>query len=110
MKKEIEGIFGREGAQPCVKTEDDKTRLVYNLFDGFAGKKIKITIEEVAEVEEEEKEEIGWSEAEGEEEKEEETEWADVEKESGELGIFKEMDTDEETEGEKSLEEEKTVD
>jgi hypothetical protein len=100
MKKEIEGILGREGTQPCVKTEDDKMRLVYNLFDGFAGKKIKITIEEVAEVEEEEKEEIGWSEAEGEEE-EEETEWAEAEEE---------IDTDEETEGGKSLEEEKTVD
>ncbi len=100
MKKEIEGILGREGTQPCVKTEDDKMRLVYNLFDGFAGKKIKITIEEVAEVEEEEKEEIGWSEAEAEEE-EEEIEWAEAEEE---------IDTDEETGGGKSEEEEKTVD
>jgi len=62
MKKEIEGILGREGTQPCVKTDDGKTRLIYNLFDGFTGKKIKFTIEEITE------EEIGWSEVEEESE------------------------------------------
>lgn len=63
MKKELEGIMGREGTQPCVKTEDGKTRLIYNLFDGFTGKKVKLTIEEL--VEEEETGEVGWEEAEG---------------------------------------------
>ncbi|MEE8403683.1 MAG: hypothetical protein V3R93_08020 [Candidatus Hydrothermarchaeaceae archaeon] len=62
MKKELEGIMGREGTQPCVKTEDGKIRLIYNLFDGFTGKKVKLTIEEL--VEEEETEEEGWAEAE----------------------------------------------
>jgi hypothetical protein len=93
MKKDIEGILGREGTQPCVKTDDGKTRLVYNLFDGFTGKKIKLTIEEVAEAEEEEEEEIGWTEAEGEEE-EEEIEWSEAEGESGELEISEGMDTE----------------
>jgi hypothetical protein len=61
MKKELEGILGREGTQPCVKTGDGKTRLVYNILDGFTGKKVKFTIEEITE---------------------EEMEWADIEEES----------------------------
>ncbi len=75
MKKELEGILGREGTQPCVKAEDGKTRLVYNLFDGFAGKKVRLTIEILAEEEEtEEAGEIGWEEAEEEVEGSEESE------------------------------------
>ncbi len=77
MKKELEGILGREGTQPCVKAEDGKTRLVYNLFDGFAGKKVRLTIETLPEEEEtttEEAGEIGWEEAEEEVEESEESE------------------------------------
>ena len=66
MKKEMEGILGREGTQPAIKDEDGKTRLVYNLFDGFTGRKVKLTIEEIIEEEETGEEEVGWSEAEGE--------------------------------------------
>lgn len=67
MKKELEGILGREGTQPCVKMEDGKTRLIYNLFDGFAGKNVRLTIETVPiGGETEEAGEIGWEDAEGE--------------------------------------------
>lgn len=66
MKKEMEGILGREGTQPAIKDEDGKTRFVYNLFDGFTGKKVKLTIEEIIEKEETEGEEMEWSEVEGE--------------------------------------------
>lgn len=97
MKKEMEGILGREGTQPAIKDEDGKTRFVYNLFDGFTGKNVKLTIEEVAEAEEEE---VEWTEAEKGEE-EEEIEWSEVEEETGELEIFEGMDTKEETGGEK---------
>lgn len=57
MKREIEGVLGREGSQPCVKADDGKTRLIYNLFDGFTGKKVKLTIEEIPE---EAEGEVGW--------------------------------------------------
>jgi hypothetical protein len=49
MKREIEGILIREKDQLAVKTEDGKIRLVYNLFDGFTGKKIHLSVEEVEE-------------------------------------------------------------
>ena len=49
MKREIEGIFTREKDLPSIKTDDGKTRLVYNLFDGLTGKRIKITVEEAEE-------------------------------------------------------------
>jgi hypothetical protein len=54
MKREIEGVLVRERDQPAIKDEDGKVRLVYNLFDGLTGKKIKLIIEEVKEPEEEE--------------------------------------------------------
>lgn len=54
MRREIEGILARERDQPVIKTDDGKTRLVYNLFDGFTGKRIKLTLEEIVEEEEEE--------------------------------------------------------
>ncbi|MEE8168430.1 MAG: hypothetical protein V3T58_06115 [Candidatus Hydrothermarchaeales archaeon] len=47
MKKEIEGVLVREKDEPGVKTEDGKVKLVFNLLDGFAGKKVRITIKEV---------------------------------------------------------------
>ena len=81
MKKELEGILGREGTQPCIKTEDGKTRLVYNLFDGFTGKKVKFTIEVITE---------------------EEMEWAEVEEES-EVLEGPEIDMGEEAEGEEKV-------
>lgn len=78
MKKEIEGILGREGTNPCIKTEDGKTRLIYNLFDGFTGKKVKLAIEEITEQEEE----IRWEDIEEEAEGLKESE--ETEKEKGE--------------------------
>jgi predicted transcriptional regulator len=99
MKKEIEGILGREGTQPAVKTEDGKMRLIYNLFDGFAGKKVKLTIEEIKEEEETEVEEIGWH---------------DVEEDAGESWEYEEIEeeseADEEIEGDEGEEEEKSAD
>lgn len=47
MKREIEGIVVREKDMLNIKTSDGKSRLIYNLFDGFSGKKVKITVEEV---------------------------------------------------------------
>lgn len=98
MKKEMEGILGREGTQPALKTEDGKTRLIYNMFDGFAGKKVKLTIEEIKE----------------EEETEEEAEWIEVEEESGEVLEFEEIEEgtggDEEEGGEESEDEEENED
>lgn len=47
MKKEIEGTLIREKDALSVKSSDGKSRLIYNLFDGFGGKKIRITVEEV---------------------------------------------------------------
>lgn len=94
MKKEMEGILGREGTQPCVKTEDGKTRLIYNLFDGFAGKKVKLSIEEMAGEELTEGDEVGWQE---------------IEEESGDLleyeEIEEELEEDEEDEEEGEEEE-----
>ncbi|MBU2559720.1 hypothetical protein KKA03_02390 [archaeon] len=97
MKKELEGIMGRDGAQPALKTEDGKSRLIYNLFDGFSGKKVKLTIEEIVE----------------EEETEEELEWTEIEEESGEALEFEEIEEEteantEEEEGEGEEEEENT--
>ena len=53
MRKEIEGILVRENGQPCIRTEDGKTLIVYNLFDGLSGKKVRITVEELVEDSEE---------------------------------------------------------
>lgn len=98
MKKEMEGILGREGTQPCVKTEDGKTRLIYNLFDGFTGKNVKITIEAMTE----------------EEEVEGEVEWSEVEEDAGDQWEYEdseeELESDEETDEGGAVEEEKTAD
>jgi hypothetical protein len=66
MKKEMEGIMGREGTQPALKDDEGKSRLIYNLFDGFSGKKVKLTIEEVPGEEMTEEDEAGWQEIEAE--------------------------------------------
>jgi len=47
MKRDIEGILVREKDMLSIKTSDGKSRLIYNLFDGFSGKKVKVTVEEV---------------------------------------------------------------
>jgi len=39
--------LSRDGDQPSIKTEEGKTRLIYNLFDGLTGKKVRITVEEI---------------------------------------------------------------
>ena len=64
MKKEMEGILGREGTQPALTQDDGKMRLVYNLFDGFTGKKVKLTIEEMAGEELEDNDKACWQEVE----------------------------------------------
>ncbi len=53
MRKEIDGILVHEKGEPAIVTEDGKIKLVYNLFDGYSGKRVRITIEEVVEEEEE---------------------------------------------------------
>jgi hypothetical protein len=66
MKKEMEGVLGREGTgtQPALTQDDGKTRLVYNLFDGFTGKKVKLSIEEMTGEELEDNDEACWQEVE----------------------------------------------
>lgn len=49
MKRELQGILTRRGDQPSIKTADGKTRLIFNLFDGLSGKKVKVTVEELEE-------------------------------------------------------------
>lgn len=57
MKKEIEGTMVHEKGEPAIETDDGKVKLVYNLFDGYSGKRVKITVEEVEKEEDEEEEE-----------------------------------------------------
>lgn len=47
MKRELHGILTRSSGQPSIRTPEGKTRLVYNLFDGLAGKRVKVTVEEI---------------------------------------------------------------
>lgn len=84
--------MGREGTQPALKDDEGKSRLIYNLFDGFAGKKVKLSIEEVAGEELTEEGEVGWQE---------------VEAESGDLVEYEEEEEEggEETEVEEEEEE-----
>jgi hypothetical protein len=49
MKRELQGILTRSGGQPSIRTSEGKTRLVYNLFDGLAGKRVRVTVEEMEE-------------------------------------------------------------
>ena len=49
MKRELQGILTRSGNQPSIRTPEGKVRLVYNLFDGLAGKTVRVTVEEVDE-------------------------------------------------------------
>ncbi len=95
MKKEMEGILGREGTQPALKDDEGKSRLIYNLFDGFAGKKVKLTIEEMAGEELTEGDEVGWQE---------------VEKESGDLLEYEEIEEESEGDDEEGEEEEESTD
>ena len=64
MKKEMEGVLGREGTQPAITQDDGKTRLVYNLFDGFTGRKVKLSIEEMTGEELEDNDKACWQEVE----------------------------------------------
>lgn len=45
MKRELVGILTRSENQPALKDEEGKIRLIYNLFDGLSGKKIRVTVE-----------------------------------------------------------------
>jgi hypothetical protein len=51
MKRELQGILTRSGDQPSIKTANGKTRLIFNMFDGLTGRKVKITVEELEEEE-----------------------------------------------------------
>lgn len=46
MKQTLEGVLIREKGQPCIKADDGKTKLIYNLFDGLSNKRVRITVEE----------------------------------------------------------------
>ncbi len=70
LKKEIEGTLVREKSEPAIRTTDGKVRLVYNLLDGLAGKKVRITVEEVKEEEKKKEEEKAEGEKKAEEKKE----------------------------------------
>lgn len=54
MKNDIEGILMHERGELAVKTDDGKIRLLYNLFDGYSRKRVRITVEEVEKKEEKE--------------------------------------------------------
>ncbi len=56
MKKNIVGVLIHEAGEPAIKTDDGKVKLVYNIFDGFSGKHVKITIQEVKKKEKNNKE------------------------------------------------------
>ncbi len=45
MKRELVGTLVWSQNQPTIKDEEGKIRLVYNLFDGLSGKKIKVSVE-----------------------------------------------------------------
>jgi hypothetical protein len=57
VKVEVEGTLTREKGQIAIKDDEGKKRLVSNLFNGFAGKRIRTVIEEIEEEEVEEAEE-----------------------------------------------------
>ena len=56
MAKELIGTMTLDKGERAVRTEDGKKLLISNLFDGLAGKKVKVTVEEVVEEEEPEEE------------------------------------------------------
>ena len=43
--RELVGVLIRAQNQPAIKDENGKVRLVYNLFDGLSGKKVKVRVE-----------------------------------------------------------------
>ncbi|WP_456474216.1 hypothetical protein [Candidatus Pyrohabitans sp.] len=45
MKRDLVGILTRSEDQPALRDEEGKVRLVYNLFDGLSGKKVRVTVE-----------------------------------------------------------------
>lgn len=49
MVKELIGTMTLDKGERAVRTEDGKKLLISNLFDGLAGKKVKVTVEEVVE-------------------------------------------------------------
>ena len=49
MKRVLSGELVRVGEEPAVRDKRGKTRLVYNLFDGLTGKRIRITVETLPE-------------------------------------------------------------
>lgn len=46
MKQTLEGVLTREKGQPCIRGDDGKTKLIYNLFDGMSNKRVRIIVEE----------------------------------------------------------------
>lgn len=47
MKRQIAGTLVRSKDKPAIIDEKGELHLVFNLFDGFAGKKVKVTVESV---------------------------------------------------------------
>jgi len=49
MKRELVGTLAWSQNQPAIKDDEGKVRLIYNLFDGLSGRKIRVTVETVEE-------------------------------------------------------------
>ncbi|NOZ58993.1 MAG: hypothetical protein GXO66_05395 [Euryarchaeota archaeon] len=49
MKRELAGTLVRTMNQPAIEDEEGKVRLIYNLFDGLSGKKVRVTVEVIEE-------------------------------------------------------------
>ena len=45
MKRVASGKLVRVDNEPALEDEKGKVKLIYNLFDGLSGKKIRVTIE-----------------------------------------------------------------
>lgn len=49
VKVQVEGTLTREKGQIAIKDDEGKKRLVSNLFNGFAGKRMRVVVEEIVE-------------------------------------------------------------
>jgi hypothetical protein len=47
VRKEIEGVLIHKRGELALRTDEGKVKLLYNLFDGFSGKRVIVTVEEV---------------------------------------------------------------
>ena len=49
MKRELVGTLAWSQNQPTIKDEEGKVRLIYNLFDGLSGKRVRVLVETLEE-------------------------------------------------------------